>query len=134
MVLGIQSKIFLDTKYQAIFDDSLNHQIWTKIKEYILCFPLLQKPSQHLKTKINQPTPALFKSMENLTNNPNLSIDVGQNILKCLDDTSLQSCRLVNKSIKCMVEKPKFWLQKLEKKGLNPQFKSKTLTVAVPEI
>ena len=65
--------------------------------------------------------------MENLTNNPNLSIDVGQNILKCLDDASLQSCRLVNKSIKCMVEKPKFWLQKLEKMGLNPQFKSKTL-------
>ena len=65
--------------------------------------------------------------MEKLINNPNLAIDIGQNILKCLDDGSLQSCRLVDKSIKHMVDKPRFWLQKLEKKGLNPQFKSKTL-------
>ena len=65
--------------------------------------------------------------MENLTNNPNLAIDIGQNILKCLDDASLQSCRLVDKSMKRMVDKPRFWLQKLEKKGLNPKFNSKTL-------
>ena len=65
--------------------------------------------------------------MENLTNNPSLSIDIGQNILQYLDDTSLQTCRLVDKSMKSMVDKPRFWIQKLEIKGLNPQFKSKTL-------
>ena len=65
--------------------------------------------------------------MENLTNNPSLSIDIGQNILHYLDDDSLQTCRLVDKSVKRMVEEPRFWIQKLEKKGLNPQFKSKTL-------
>ena len=65
--------------------------------------------------------------MENLTNNPNLSIDIGQKILQPLDDASLQSCRLVNSTLKRMVDPPRFWIQKLEKKGLNPQFKSKTL-------
>ena len=65
--------------------------------------------------------------MEKLINNPNLAIDIGQNILKCLDDASLQTCRLVNKTMKRMVDEPKFWIQKLEKKGLNPQFKSKAL-------
>ena len=65
--------------------------------------------------------------MENLTNNPNLSVDVGQKILQPLEDASLQSCRFVNKSMKHMVDNPRFWLQKLEKRGLNPQFKSKTL-------
>ena len=65
--------------------------------------------------------------MENLTNNPNLSVDIGQKILQPLEDASLQSCRLVNSSMKHMVDKPRFWLQKLEKKGMNPQFKSKTL-------
>ena len=65
--------------------------------------------------------------MEKLINNPNLAIDIGQNILKCLDDASLQTCRLVNKTMKRMVDEPKFCIQKLEKKGLNPQFKSKTL-------
>ena len=65
--------------------------------------------------------------MENLTNNPNLSIDIGQKILQPLDDASLQSCRLVNSTLKRMVDPPRFWIQKLEKKGLNPQFKSETL-------
>ena len=69
------------------------------------------------------------KSMENLTNNPNLSVDIGQNILQCLDVASLQTFRFVDKSMKRMVDKPRFWLQKLEKKGLNPCFKSKTLKI-----
>ena len=69
----------------------------------------------------------LVRSMENLKNNPSLSIDIGQKILHYLDDTSLQTCRLVDKSMKHMVDEPRFWIQKLEKKGLNPQFKSKTL-------
>ena len=65
--------------------------------------------------------------MEKLINNPNLSIDIGQKIFQALDDKSLQSCRLVNSSMKKMVDQPKFWLQKLKKKGLNPRFKSETL-------
>ena len=65
--------------------------------------------------------------MENLINNPNLSIDIGQKILQILDDKSLQSCRLVNSSMKQMVDQPRVWLQKLKKKGLNPKFKSETL-------
>ena len=56
--------------------------------------------------------------MENLINNPILSIDIGHKILHLLDDKSLQSCRMVNSSMKIMVGHPKFWLQKLVKKGL----------------
>merc|ERR1712020_83714 len=51
-------------------------------------------------------------------NNSNLAIDIGQKITKLLDGKSLQSCRLVNSSMKNMVDDPRFWLQKLEKKGL----------------
>ena len=51
--------------------------------------------------------------MENLINNPILSIDIGHKILHLLDDESLQSCRMVNSSMKIMVGHPKFWLQKL---------------------
>ena len=65
--------------------------------------------------------------MENLINNPNLSIDIGQKILQILDDKSLQSSRLVNSSMKQMVDQPRVWLQKLKKKGLNPKFNSETL-------
>ena len=65
--------------------------------------------------------------MEKLINNSNLSIDIGQKILQVLDDKSLQSCRLVNSSMKQMIDQPKVWLQKLKKKGLNPKFQSETL-------
>ena len=58
-------------------------------------------------------THQLVRSMENLTNNPSLSIDIGQKILQYLDDTSLQTCRLVDKSMKSMVDEPRFWIQKL---------------------
>ena len=58
MVLGIQSKIFLDTKYQAIFDDSLNHQIWTKIKENNLMFSITQKtfPTPKNQNQLTNPS------------------------------------------------------------------------------
>ena len=60
--------------------------------------------------------------MENLINNPILSIDIGHEILHLLDDKSLQSCRMVNSSMKIMVGHPKFWLQKLAKKGLAQEY------------
>ena len=56
--------------------------------------------------------------MENLMKNSNLAIDIGQNVTKLLKDETLQSCRLVNSSMKSMVDDPRFWLQKLKKKGL----------------
>ena len=56
--------------------------------------------------------------MENLVNNPTLAIDIGQKITNLLDTESLQSCRLVNSSMKILVDEPGFWLQKLAKKGL----------------
>ena len=65
--------------------------------------------------------------MEALIDNPNFSLDIGQKILHILDDASLKSCRLVNTSMKRMVDQPRIWLRKLEKKGLDPQFDSKTL-------
>ena len=65
--------------------------------------------------------------MENLINNPNLSIDIGQKILQILDVKSLQTFRLVNSSMKQMVDQPRVWLRKLKKKGLNPKFNSKEL-------
>ena len=59
--------------------------------------------------------------MENLIKNSNLATDIGQKITKVLDTESLQSCRLVNSSMKNMVDKPRFLLQKLEKKGLSKE-------------
>ena len=56
--------------------------------------------------------------MEILVNNSNLAIDIGHKITKLLDTESVQACRLVNSSMKNMVDNPRFWLQKLEKKGL----------------
>ena len=58
MVLGIQSKIFLDTKYQAIFDDSLNHQIWTKIKEKYFMFSITPKtfPTSKNQNQLTNPS------------------------------------------------------------------------------
>ena len=56
--------------------------------------------------------------MENLSNNPNLSSHIGHKILHFLDDKSLQNIRFVKLSMKKMVDNPKFWLQKLKKKGL----------------
>ena len=56
--------------------------------------------------------------MENLSNNPNLSAHIGHKILHFLDVKSLQNFRFVNLSMKKMVDNPKFWLQKLKKKGL----------------
>ena len=53
-----------------------------------------------------------------MVNNPTLAIDIGQKITNLLDTKSLQSCRLVNSSMKIMVDEPGFWLQKLDKKGL----------------
>ena len=51
--------------------------------------------------------------MEKLINNPNLAQHVGKQILKCLDNESLLSCRQVNSSMKQMVDEPRFWLKKL---------------------
>ena len=56
--------------------------------------------------------------MESFINNPNLTLDIGHNIFHYLDEKSLKSCQLVNSSMKKIVNAPKFWLQKLDKKGL----------------
>ena len=64
--------------------------------------------------------------MENLINNPNLAVDIGQKITNFLDLKSLQTCRLVNKSMKNLVEDPTFWLKRLEKRGgLSPEYSLK---------
>ena len=60
LVLGIQSKIFLDTKYQAIFDDSLNHQIWTKIKEKYFMFSITPKTFPTPKNQNQLTNPSTF--------------------------------------------------------------------------
>ena len=57
-------------------------------------------------------------TMENLCKNPNLSAHIGYKILHFLDDKSLQTFRFVNSSMQKTVDDPKFWLQKLKKKGL----------------
>ena len=56
--------------------------------------------------------------MEKLIDNPNLAIDIGQKITNFLDNESLQTCRLVNKSMKNLVNDPTFWLRRLNKRGL----------------
>ena len=56
--------------------------------------------------------------MDNLIENSNLATDIGRKITNLLEMESLQSCRLVNSSMKNMVDDPRFWLQKLDKKGL----------------
>ena len=60
--------------------------------------------------------------MENLINNPNLAVDIGQKITNFLDVKSLQTCRLVNKSMKNFVDDPMFWLKRLEKRGLSTEY------------
>ena len=63
----------------------------------------------------------LRNNMEKLTNNPSLKVDIGQKITNLLNIESLHSCRLVNSSMKNFVNDPRFWLQKLDKKGLDKQ-------------
>ena len=63
----------------------------------------------------------LRKNMDKLINNPSLKIDIAQNITNLLDIESLQYCRLVSSSMKNVVDNPRFWLQKLDKKGLDKQ-------------
>ena len=63
--------------------------------------------------------------MENLVENPSLSVHIGQNILDFLDIDSIKSCRLVNSSMKNMVDDPKYWIQKLDKKGLTQEHSAK---------
>ena len=60
-------------------------------------------------------------NMENLIDNPNLGVHIGQKILDFLDSDSIKSCRLVNSSMKNMVDDPKYWILKLDKKGLLSQ-------------
>ena len=57
--------------------------------------------------------------MEKLINNPSLKVDIGQKITNLLNIESLHSCRLVNSSMKNFVDDPRFWLQKLDNKGLD---------------
>ena len=64
--------------------------------------------------------------MENLIKNSNLSVQIGQNILSFLDDDSLKNCRLVNSSMKNMVDDPKYWISKLVKKGLDQEHLKKS--------
>ena len=59
--------------------------------------------------------------MDNLIKNSNLAIDIGRKITNLLEMESLQSCRLANSSMKNMVDDPRFWLQKLDKKGLSKE-------------
>ena len=57
--------------------------------------------------------------MESLIGNPNLAVDIGQKILNflhpVLDINSIKSCRLINSSMKKMVDDPQYWIQKLAK-------------------
>ena len=59
--------------------------------------------------------------MDNLIENSNLATDIGRKITNLLEMESLQSCRLANSSMKNMVDDPRFWLQKLDKKGLSKE-------------
>ena len=59
--------------------------------------------------------------MDNLIKNSNLATDIGRKITNLLEMESLQSCRLANSSMKNMVDDPRFWLQKLDKKGLSKE-------------
>ena len=59
--------------------------------------------------------------MDKLINNPSLRVDIAQNITNLLYIESLQSCQLVSSSMKHVVDDPRFWLQKLDKKGLDKQ-------------
>ena len=71
--------------------------------------------------------------MENLIENQNLVVHIGQNILDCLDDDIRKSCRLVNSSMKNMVDNPKYWIHKLLKKGIDQEHLNswRTLTYLV---
>ena len=54
--------------------------------------------------------------MDTITKNPGLQ-HISEDIFKLLDVKSLLNCRLTNSSWKNILQRPMFWLQKLEREG-----------------
>ena len=54
--------------------------------------------------------------MDTITKNPGLQ-HISEDIFKLLDNKSLMNCRLTNSSWKNILQRPIFWLQKLEREG-----------------
>ena len=47
--------------------------------------------------------------------NPSLAHDIGQYILQLLPHEKLKSCRLVNSSMKQLIDNPNFWIEKFKR-------------------
>ena len=47
--------------------------------------------------------------------NPSLAHDIGQYILQLLPHEKLKSCRLVNSSMKQLIDHPNFWIEKFKR-------------------
>ena len=53
--------------------------------------------------------------MEELLENPNLAFDILPRIFQCLANETLQSCQEVHKSMKMIVDNPRFWIKRMKK-------------------
>ena len=62
--------------------------------------------------------------MEELLENPNLAFDILPRIFQCLANETLQSCQEVHKSMKMIVDNPRFWIKRMKKISVVTQSRS----------
>ena len=51
--------------------------------------------------------------------NPSLAHDIGQNILQFLPHEKLKTCRLVNSTMKQIIDNPNFWMERFRREKNN---------------
>ena len=53
--------------------------------------------------------------MNILMENPSLARDIGQQILQFLPHEKLKTCRLVNSTMKQIIDNPNFWMERFKR-------------------
>ena len=57
--------------------------------------------------------------MKVLIENPSLARDIGQHILQFLPHEKLKTCRLVNSTMKQIIDNPNFWMERFMREKNN---------------
>ena len=57
--------------------------------------------------------------MNILMENPSLARDIGQQILQFLPHEKLKTCRLVNSTMKQIIDNPNFWMERFRREKNN---------------
>ena len=73
--------------------------------------PLAKRPKKYNEKVVPAPTNSI---LDKITKNPGLQ-HISEDIFKLLGKKSLMDCRLVNHSLKNILDQPKFWFEKLKK-------------------